>query len=146
RACPGMSPSVALSAKAVEGMSPRKGLALGALLSGRGVTAAAEVAGVNRKAIGRWLSEDPEFISLFNSLKTEMHESIRQRLVVLPPKSIKVISSLLSRRATPPGVRLKAATAVLDLVLSGPPDGLTEEVEARAEVTLKKKKPEVKCM
>jgi hypothetical protein len=59
-----------------------------------------------------------------------MFETIRQGLLLLAPKAVRTISSLLRNRTTPPGVKLRSAIAVLEMT-SQPPTGPTDPEDAR---------------
>jgi hypothetical protein len=109
------------------------------------VTGAARAAGVTRKTVHKWLSEDVDFIALHGSLLADMHDSVRQGLLLLAPKALRTISGLLSRRGTPPAIKLKASIALLELVAAAPPEGPSEEIDARIEIANRKRSRKLKA-
>jgi hypothetical protein len=129
-----MSPNVSISPAALEGVTPEQGRALAALLAGQGVTAAAAAAGVDRRTVTRWRTSNAQFVSLYRSLKAELFEATRAELLVLAPKAVRTIKSLLTRRTTPPGVRLRAAVAVLESVAAMPQDGSADLDDVENEI------------
>ena len=117
------------------GISAKQALALGSLLSGKPISQAARDAGVSRSTLHKWLSEDPEFICFFNSLKRELAETVEQNLRLLASKAVRTLSRLLTRRSVSDAIKLQAATVVLKLA-SGPVRGPITPEDARNEILL----------
>jgi AcrR family transcriptional regulator len=61
--------------RARDDLPPRQTRALGALLGGATITAAAEAAGVERTTIYRWLRDDVAFQGAYNRLR---HDLLRE--------------------------------------------------------------------
>jgi hypothetical protein len=120
-------------------VTPEQGRALAALLAGQGTTAAAAAAGVDRRTVTRWQSSDAAFISLHRSLRAELLEATRAELLALAPKAIKTIRSLLTKRTTPPAVRLRASVALLQALAAMPPDGPDDIEDVKNELGKREK-------
>jgi hypothetical protein len=70
-----------VDAKPEASLSDVQLLALEVLCEKRSVTAAAEVAGVNRKTIQRWLKTNPHFRAKYNSWLQDIADSAHEHLV-----------------------------------------------------------------
>ncbi len=68
--------------------------ALQAMLSGETVTAAAKTAKVNRTTVHRWLN-DPDFLAVRNSYRSELRDTQHHRLARLASKAIEVVEQAL---------------------------------------------------
>lgn len=80
----------------VEGLGQTQEAALAALQTGSTFRQAAEVAGVARPTIYRWMQNDPHFRAAYNAWKLEQGESARGRLVKLADQAVDVIQASLS--------------------------------------------------
>jgi hypothetical protein len=127
----GIAKKVALDPDALpESFDPRQALAPTSLLSGAGVTAAARSTSVTRKTVYAWLLDDPQFVALYNSLRVEMFESVRQSLLALAPAAVKTVRRILGGRGVSEETKLRAALALLAMT-SAPPGGPTTAEDAR---------------
>lgn len=75
--------STAVSRVEAEGLGQTQEAALAALRAGSTFRNAAEVAGVGRCTIYRWMQSDPHFRAAYNVWKLEQRESARGRLLKL---------------------------------------------------------------
>lgn len=80
----------------VEKISPSQEAALAALRTGSTFREAAEVAGVARPTIYRWMQNDPHFRAAYNAWKLEQGESARGRLLKLADQAVDVIEASLN--------------------------------------------------
>ena len=94
-----------LSAKQVKGLE--------ALLDGANVQTAAERAGVNRKTLGRWLTE-PLFWKTYQLNSRRGLELAARRLTGKLDGAVELLSSVMEDDEAPPAVRLRAAQHVID--------------------------------
>ncbi len=65
-----------------------------AMLAGETVTAAAKTAGVNRTTVHRWRN-DPDFLAVRNSYRSELRDAQHHRLARLASKAIEVVEQAL---------------------------------------------------
>lgn len=112
-----------------EGFTPAQLLAMGALLSGKTVTAAARAAGVSRASVHNWLADDPRFLAFYNEARREMSDAIQQSVRLLSATALVTLRRMLTRRSVPDAVKLKAATVVLGLA-NRPVEGPTDPEDA----------------
>ena len=94
-----------LTAKQVKGLE--------ALLDGANVQDAASAAGVNRKTLGRWLTE-PLFWKLYQVNSRRGLELAARRLTGNLDGAVELITSVMEDEDAPPAVRLRAASQVID--------------------------------
>ena len=64
-----------------EGLPQEQRLALGLMTIGKPIREAAEMAGVNRGTVYRWIKSDPQFRAAYNAWQLEQRESCRVRLL-----------------------------------------------------------------
>lgn len=110
-------------------LSPKQEQALTSILTGAAITKDAQEAGVDRRALHRWLAHDARFIAALNRYQREMDDARRQRLRLLSGKAVKALEDILDDGSAPPPLRLRAATAVLKAVQAERPVGPTPEEE-----------------
>jgi hypothetical protein len=122
-----------MSQNSTELLSPAQTKAMAALLSGKSVTAAAEAAGVGRETLHRWLREDPAFQAAVGSGKAELLDAARAELRAMASEAVGTLRDLMSPNA-PPAIRLKAASAILEMLGADQPEpvGPTTIEEAEA--------------
>ena len=82
-----------------------------ALASGKTHREAGEAAGVSERTVRRRL-EQPEFRTRVSEQRTELVGFVADRLAGLAPEAVETMYSLMSED-NPPGVRCKAALAIL---------------------------------
>lgn len=91
--------------------------AIAALLSTRNVAEAAQVAKVGARTLHRWLSEDAAFKAALATAEGELINTATRRLLQYQDAGISVIVSIMAERKNSPGIRLRAAMAVVDYML-----------------------------
>ena len=94
-----------LSAKQVKGLE--------ALLDGANIQDAAAAAGVNRKTLGRWLTE-PLFWKTYQLNSRRGLELAARRLTGKLDMAVDMLASVMEDDEAPPGVRLRAAQQVIE--------------------------------
>jgi transposase-like protein len=83
------------------------------LVQGATVTAAARAAGLHRTTVYHWLNTQPAFETAINQARAEYILTLRDELKTMSGLALATLRSFLETNDTPPGVRLKAALAVL---------------------------------
>lgn len=100
----------------MSGLTKRQDLAILALLSTATVADAAAKAGVAEVTVLRWLKL-PEFLAEFRRARSEI---VEQSIIVLQRTMLAAVMTLhASLSAKSEGVRLRAATAIIDLGMRG---------------------------
>ena len=94
-----------LTAKQVKGLE--------ALLDGANIQDAAAAAGVNRKTLGRWLT-DPLFWKTYQLNSRHALELAARRLTGKLDMAVDMLASVMEDDEAPPGVRLRAAQQVIE--------------------------------
>ena len=94
-----------LTAKQVKGLE--------ALLDGANIQDAAAAAGVNRKTLGRWLTE-PLFWKTYQLNSRHALELAARRLTGKLDMAVDMLASVMEDDEAPPGVRLRAAQQVIE--------------------------------
>ncbi len=83
------------------------------LVRGATVTAAAQAAGLHRTTVYHWINTQPAFDAAINQARAEYILTLRDELKTMSSLALATLRSFLETNDTPPGVRLKAALAVL---------------------------------
>src|SRR5579864_1625728 len=91
-----------------------------ALSNGATMTAAAEEAGVHRNTIYNWLHNLLPFQQALNDAQYTRSLLFREKMEDLADRAINAINEILTNPKTPPGVRLKAALAILQTAATPP--------------------------
>jgi ABC-type sugar transport system substrate-binding protein len=99
-----------------ENLTPKQHRAIAALLTMPDVTAAAAAAGVTRETVYRWL-RDPIFQSMIRAAEAEALTAVSRSLVVLADAAVKTLAGVMHDETAAPGVRVRAADAVLGRLL-----------------------------
>lgn len=94
-------------------LTPLQEQVIETLADGANVTEAAQQANVDRTTVYRW-KENPVFAAELNREKLERREKIRSAYCALLDDALRTARKVMMSSYTPPGVRLKAAMAVLD--------------------------------
>jgi len=109
-------------------LSPQQWLALDALLAGATVTRAAEVAGVHRATVARWLKR-AAFCDALTAARVSAWRQLRDRALTLAATAQEVLAEDM---ADPADRRLRQAAAVVALrCVSGAQGALAEPPEER---------------
>ena len=80
-------------------LSVRQSEAILCLVSGETITQVAEIVGVHRSTIHRWMSE-AEFTAEFNANRLELHESADARLLSLVEDAIDLVAGAIADGST----------------------------------------------
>jgi hypothetical protein len=99
-----------------KGLTPRQHRAISALIAAKSHVEAAEVAGVGERTLYRWLA-DPAFRAELSQAEGELIDLATRRLIDLQEAAIDALDETLDAGAASPGVRLRAASLVLDYLL-----------------------------
>ncbi len=75
-----------------ESLSPPQREALGGLMEGQTVTAAAKTAGVDRGTVHRWINANPNFRAAYNAWQHETRESSKAKLLSLSNDALGVVA------------------------------------------------------
>ena len=99
-------------------ISPKQRAAIVALLAPtpRGVAGAAEAAGVSETQLHRWLRQ-PAFRTALAEAQEEALQSATRQLTGLAGHAISVMVAIMADKTNSAGVRLRAATSALELLL-----------------------------
>lgn len=76
-------------------LSPAQERAIEILVAGKPATVAAKEAGVDRRTLHRWRTDDPRFIAALNARRMELREAGRARLLGLINKAVEVVENRL---------------------------------------------------
>lgn len=96
----------------VSKLSPKQLAAIQALLSNRSVADACKAAKIGRTTMDRWLKQEV-FQAELSAATTKAIESIIRNVVSISNLSIDTLKQAMTDSATPPGVKVRAASVVL---------------------------------
>lgn len=94
-------------------LGPQQADVIIALMRGATVTDATKQANVDRTTFYLWMKSDANFQAELNRAKQEQMDAVRARLRGLADTAVSTIEEMLTDKDVPPGVRLRAALAVL---------------------------------
>ncbi len=97
-------------------LSPKKKRAIEALTSCGNVTQAAEVSGITRDTLYRWMKET-DFQEAMRAAERQSLNELSRRLVELARQATNTLQEVMTDVQTPPAARVQAARAVLDNLL-----------------------------
>ncbi|MBI4909171.1 MAG: SEC-C domain-containing protein [Acidobacteria bacterium] len=97
----------------LRGLSPAQAQAALSLASGASYTQAALSANVARSTVHEWQNSTPSFAAAVEAAREEYIDTLRDQLREASIKALAALISILDNPATSPGVRLKAALAIL---------------------------------
>jgi AcrR family transcriptional regulator len=97
-------------------LAPQQLEVISALARGASVSDAAKHADISRATFYCWLGSDARFKAELNRAKQEHSDFVRAQLGELADTAVSTIREMLTGTATPPGIRLKAALAVLQRI------------------------------
>jgi len=103
-------------------LATQKAEVITALVRGSTVTDATRQAHVDRTTFYLWLKSDEAFQAELNRAKQERIDAMRSQLGELAETALSTIRDVLTGTDVPPGVRLKAALAVLQGIGSLEPE------------------------
>jgi hypothetical protein len=98
-------------------LNARQLKALGALLSGKTVPDAAQAAEVNETTVRRWLREDDAFNAALSEGRREALSAAMNVTTAVARTAAGVILEVMSDKRAPAGIRLRAACAILEMLL-----------------------------
>jgi hypothetical protein len=110
-------------------LTPQQVTAIASLAAGATYSEAAKVAGVDRSCLWRWRHESPGFAVALDETREAMREEVVHGLVAAGSKALATLATL-SERAEDEGIRLKAATEVLNRIDGAVKAGTTGAAEA----------------
>ncbi len=99
-----------------DGLSAKQRRALEALLTSGEVLAAAQVAGVTRETLHRWLRQ-PQFLSAVRATEAQALDDLSRVLVRLGRTAAGTLAKAMSDPTTPASTRVRAADATLGRLL-----------------------------
>ncbi len=79
---------------------------LESLLSGRSVTASAEIVNVDRSTVHRWLREDSVFQARYNQMRRELHTAAGARILDMADKAASTVAAAIEEGDTRTALRL----------------------------------------
>jgi len=91
-------------------ITPRQTRTIASLLTSRNVGSAAELAGVPRRTVDRWLTADPEFRQALAQAEGELLSMAARRLIGGAELSLDILEDLISNAPKETDRRLAAAT------------------------------------
>jgi transposase-like protein len=96
------------------GLSPTQTALAEALAGGASLSAAVRIAGIHRSTWYEWTKSSPEFRQALQDAKEHYRAQLRDSLHDLSAQALATLESLLVSPATAPGIRLRAALAILE--------------------------------
>ncbi len=128
------TPQCPTPSDAAGGLTPKQLVVLDQLIVGKTVTKAAEVVGVDRTTVHRWLREDWAFQAAYNAAQRDLRREVEARLPHLVDAALETIQEAVR------GGDVRAALAVLKglgaLPGSAPTIGADDPVELAEERSL----------
>ena len=118
----------------------QKRLVIESLAMGRSMKETAEIFGIGRATIYRWIKYDPAFRAAHNQWQNEVQQNIRSRLMALANGAVDAVADGLARKDSKLGLK------VLDKLKAfepAPVEKPTEPSETRAEINLEKMRQRV---
>jgi len=91
--------------------------AIAALLKHRKIEDAARACGLNERTLYRWLADDTNFQAALAQAEGLAIDTATRQLVQLQDAAVDTLRQTMRDKAAAPGVRLRAAQAVLDYLL-----------------------------
>lgn len=112
-------------------LTPQQTLAIPHLLHGRSITETADLIGVARQTVSRWLHNDPAFIAAYNAERLAVIEATRSRIINLATVALDVLEGILKDEFCDYSDKLKAAGLVAKLL---PLDALPIDTRTNKEI------------
>lgn len=98
------------------GPTPSQWKVIEALAAGKTVKDAANMAGVGRESVHRWLRNDVEFIAAHNQARQDVADSIRAEVRSLAQVAVKTVRKVMTSPKSAASARLNAALKILEMV------------------------------
>lgn len=99
-------------------LTARQHKVMAALLQARTVREASQSTGVPERTIHRWLADDPEFTRQLAAAERELLGATLRGLVRLARPAIGVLSAILADEMAGPSARLRAASIILERLVT----------------------------
>ena len=107
-------------------IEPEQAEVITALVRGATITDATRRANVDRSTFYLWLKSDAAFEAELNRARREQRDALRAQLRELAGVAMSTVREMLTGPDVPPGVRLRAAIAVLQSVGTLEPEEIGE--------------------
>jgi hypothetical protein len=101
------------------------------LLAGETVTAAAELVGVDRSTVHRWLREDSHFQAAYNQRRRELQQAHRSRLLVMVGAAINTVQHAVETGDVRVALKVLDSLGILSPIAVGADD--VAQIEKTAE-------------
>jgi DNA-binding transcriptional MerR regulator len=109
------------------GLTNKQQRAIESLLTAPTIKAAAEIAGVHERTLRKWL-QDGTFKAAFTEARHEVFDRTITRIQATADRAIDAIDTVLSDASSKPGLKLRAASIVLKLVVDLRGDDIGERM------------------
>ena len=113
-------------------MQPRQQRALDLVLAGHSSAEVAKQVGVRRETVWRW-KQDPAFAVELHGLQAVRRVAVQDELEGAALEAVQVLRGLMADEGVNPGVRVRAATALLDRAGATPAYGVESRHKAAQE-------------
>ena len=121
-------------------MDRNKERALIALMECRTLTAAAEAAGISRRTLYNYLTEDDAFASTYRDMVEQAQLEQFEQVEEIRKSARTTIRELMEDKGQPAAVRLKAASLVLEMAAEMENKGMNLVRENAARATIMKRR------
>jgi hypothetical protein len=108
---------MATSSNPIEKLTPDQVQALAALLTEKDVKTAAAKAGCGETTLHRWLREDADFKAALHAAEAQLIDTAVRRLAVVAGDALDVLTTIMKNKRTAAGVRVRAATVVMEQLI-----------------------------
>jgi hypothetical protein len=115
-----------------DNLSTPKREALTALIAGSNITDAAQIAGVHRTTLHRWITSDPDFAAAYNAWQHECRESTKVKLLGTVNDALASVTTAIKEGDRRMAYRLIKDLGVLHKVIPGltDPEMLRQQMES----------------
>lgn len=117
-------------------LTPKQLKAIECLLTGATITDAAEKASVGYTTLRRWLSEDEDFKTTFESAKARVFEASVATLQDATDDATKCLREVVNNKKAPAGARVNAAGKIWEYALKARESVETRQILERIEQQL----------
>ena len=116
-------------------LTPQQILAVEHLTTGATVVKTAELVGVSRETVHRWLREDWNFQAAANAARRELHDAVQRRLLVMTDRALSTVAEAIDRGDLGTSLALLKRLGTLDALAppigSDDPRVLAEEAQIK---------------
>lgn len=114
-------------------LDPKQTLAVEQLATGATIVRTAEVVGVSRETVHRWIREDWNFQAAVNATRRDIQDAVARRLLALAEKALTNVALAIDRGDVKASLAILKGLGVLDgaapQVGSDDPSALADEAE-----------------